>query len=108
MVFGLMTPANAPLTLLPTVPGRKTAGTPGLPNIYDYTPEELATTLAGWDLPRYRAKQITQWLYKDLVTSFAAMTNLPGELRERLAAAFRIGSATPVAEKISDDDDTRK
>src|SRR5690349_10605542 len=103
-----MTATSAPLTLLPQAPGKNTADEPRLPNIYDYTPEELATTLAGWDLPRYRAKQIAHWLYKDLVTSFDAMTNLPLDLRRHLAAAFRIGSAVPVAEKISDDDDTRK
>jgi 23S rRNA (adenine2503-C2)-methyltransferase len=98
---------SAPLTLLPVAPGRK-APEAALPNIYDFTPEELATTLQGWDQPRYRAKQVSQWLYKDLVTSFDAMTNLPLDLRRRLAAAFQIGRVSPVAEKISRDNDTRK
>src|SRR4029077_12280214 len=74
----------------------------------DYTPTELADTLAGWGQPRYRAKQVSHWLYKELVSDFAAMTNLPLELRRRLAAAFRISSVTPAAESISHDQDTRK
>ena len=103
-----MTSSSAPLTLLPAAPGRKAPDGAALPNIYDYTPEELAETLHGWGQPRYRAKQITQWLYKDLVTSFDAMTNLPLDLRRRLAGAFRLGSVTPVTELLSRDNDTRK
>jgi 23S rRNA (adenine2503-C2)-methyltransferase len=38
--------------------------------------------------PAYRAKQITEWLYKKRATSFNAMTNVPQELRTRLAEQF--------------------
>jgi 23S rRNA (adenine2503-C2)-methyltransferase len=103
-----MTSSSAPLTLLPAAPGRKAPDGAALPNIYDYTPEELVEVLHGWDQPRYRAKQITQWLYKELVTSFDAMTNVPLDLRRRLAGAFRLGSVTPVTELLSRDNDTRK
>ena len=39
-------------------------------NIYDLTLDDLAATLEGWGRPRFRAKQIMHWLYKELVTDF--------------------------------------
>jgi 23S rRNA (adenine2503-C2)-methyltransferase len=55
---------------------------------------ELETLLAERGLPRFRARQIFQWIWKRGVTDFAAMSNLSRELRASLAADFRI--ATPV------------
>ncbi len=97
-----------PITLLPTAPGRKPPDASGPRNIYDLTLDDLATTLEGWGQPRYRAKQVMHWLYKELATSFDAMTNLPLDLRRRLGEAFRIGSTEVVAQSISRDQDTRK
>ena len=97
-----------PITLLPAAPGRKSPGETGPRNIYDLTLDELAATLEGWGQPRYRAKQVMHWLYKELATRFEAMTNLPLDLRRRLGEAFRIGSAQVVAQSISRDQDTRK
>ncbi len=37
----------------------------------------------------YRAKQVARWLYEKRVKSFAEMSDLPAELREQLAGAFR-------------------
>ena len=99
---------SEPLTLLPTPPGRTIAPATGLVNIYDHTLDDLTATLAAWDQPRYRANQIAHWLYKELVTDFAAMTNLPQELRRRLAAHYRLGSLKAVRESLSQDGDTRK
>jgi 23S rRNA (adenine2503-C2)-methyltransferase len=97
-----------PITLLTAAPGRQSPGAPGPRNIYDYTLDELEATLDGWGQPRYRAKQVAHWLYKELVTSFDAMPNLPLDLRRRLAETVRIGSAQVVAQAISRDHDTRK
>ncbi len=97
-----------PITLLPVAPGRTPRGEAGPRNIYDLTLDDLTATLEGWGQPRYRARQVMHWLYKELVTSFEAMTNLPLDLRRRLGAAFRIGSAQVVAQSISRDNDTRK
>ncbi|MFL5732116.1 MAG: 23S rRNA (adenine(2503)-C(2))-methyltransferase RlmN [Chloroflexia bacterium] len=77
-------------------------------NIYDLSPEAFAGVLGAWGEPAYRADQVLRWLYKDLVTDFAQMTNLPATLRERLAAEFRLGSTELVAQKISSDGWTRK
>src|SRR5437762_6639523 len=77
-------------------------------NIYDLSPEGLAEMLAEWGQPSYRAGQVLRWLYKELVTDFSQMSNLPLELRTRLSGAFTVGSAHIVAQKISSDGWTRK
>ena len=38
--------------------------------------------------PRYRARQVWHWIYRRRVVDWAAMRNLPAELRARLAAGF--------------------
>src|SRR5690349_4990912 len=77
-------------------------------NIYDLSPDRLAEELSAWGQPSYRASQVLRWLYKELVTDFSQMTNLPLELRKRLAEHFHVGSAELVAQKISTDGWTRK
>ena len=44
--------------------------------------DELAADLGG---PRYRARQLFEWLYHHLESDFARMTNLPLSLRAELA-----------------------
>jgi 23S rRNA (adenine2503-C2)-methyltransferase len=58
--------------------------------------------------PAFRAKQVYSWLYQQLVTDFAAMTNLPQVLRSRLAEEARIGPMIVRSELHSKDDRTRK
>lgn len=50
--------------------------------------EELADLLQKRRAPSYRARQITDWIYKKRVGSFDTMTDLPGDLRAELAAEF--------------------
>ena len=47
--------------------------------------------------PRFHASQIFSWIYRHGVTDFAAMTNLPASLRERLARELII--ETPAIER---------
>ena len=83
-------------------------GADGRRNLYDFSPDDLVTELRGQGWPVFRAKQILHWLYRELVTDFAAMTNLPVDLRRRLAAQYRIGSMEIVTQQISTAGDTRK
>ena len=78
------------------------------PNIYDLTSERLTSQLLEWGEPAYRSRQILHWLYKELVTTFDQMGNLPNALRRRLDETFRLGSARQVAQQISTDGWTRK
>jgi 23S rRNA (adenine2503-C2)-methyltransferase len=56
----------------------------------------------------FRAKQIFHWLYRQFVNDFAAMTNLPQALRQRLEEEACIGPMTIRSERHSKDDRTRK
>ncbi len=53
--------------------------------------------------PRFRVKQLQQWLWQHGVTEFAMMTNLGKSLREKLAADFVIPSLREDARQVSDD-----
>ncbi len=77
-------------------------------SLYDLSYEQLQALLADWGEPAYRAKQIWEWLYVRLADSHDAMTNLPGSLRERLAAEFSLGRLTPKIDLLSSDGWTRK
>jgi len=77
-------------------------------NVYDLMPQKLSEMMVEWGEPAYRANQVMHWLYKELVTDFSQMTNLPALLREKLSEAMQIGSAELVAQKISSDGWTRK
>lgn len=58
-------------------------------------PEEIAAALAEMGQPKYRAKQIFQWLARG-ASSFDEMTNLSKDLRAALAEQFyisRLGDA---------------
>ena len=72
-------------------------------NLYDLTFDELAGLLAEWGEPKFRARQLWDWLYDKHVNSFDAMLNLPGALRERLKAETQLGVLELVTEQVSND-----
>ena len=53
---------------------------------------ELEQALADRDSPKFHARQIFQWVYRRGVTGFAAMTDLPRELRAQLCHDLHIGT----------------
>jgi 23S rRNA (adenine2503-C2)-methyltransferase len=69
--------------------------------------EELVDFLEKRGAPSYRAKQITDWIYKKRVASFDAMTDLPNELRAQLAAEFDTPK-TEVVRVLGSKDTTQK
>jgi 23S rRNA (adenine2503-C2)-methyltransferase len=64
--------------------------------------ELLNATLAEAGEPPYRAAQVWEWVARG-AASYEAMTNLPGALRERLAATVPLSTLTVQAEAKSDD-----
>jgi 23S rRNA (adenine2503-C2)-methyltransferase len=52
------------------------------------TLDELAAELAERGQPRFRARQLFEWVYQRLETDFAGMTNLPARLRRELAERY--------------------
>ncbi len=53
-------------------------------NIKNYNLEELQEIIENLGEKKYRAEQIFNWIYKENVTSFDDMANLPLSLREKL------------------------
>ena len=69
---------------------------------------QLENLLTAWGEPRYRARQIWQAVYRDLVPSPATITTVPKPLREKLGREFSFSRLTPAAEAKSSDGQTRK
>ena len=68
----------------------------GKTDLLSMLPDELEGLLAGMGQPRFRAQQLFSWLHEKRVDSFDKMSNLPGALRERLAAECEIA---PIIER---------
>jgi 23S rRNA (adenine2503-C2)-methyltransferase len=49
------------------------------------TPDEMAAFVQELGEPKFRAKQLFQWVYAKCVKTFDEMTNLPAGLRQKLA-----------------------
>ncbi|NDC53271.1 MAG: 23S rRNA (adenine(2503)-C(2))-methyltransferase RlmN [Planctomycetia bacterium] len=67
----------------------------------------LQVWLAAQGQPAWRAKAIRRWLFAGRAASFAAMTDLPKDLRTALEAEFRIWT-TSIAKHTVADDGTEK
>ena len=76
--------------------------------VYDLTYDELASLLGSWGEPGFRADQVWRWLYRSLVGDFESMSNLPAQLRRRLAAETELVALIPLAEQVSASGQTRK
>jgi len=65
--------------------------------------ETLEAWLAKRGLPAYRAGQVRQWLFQGRAGSLEEMTNLPKDLRRRMADDFRIWTSETVRHRRADD-----
>ena len=52
------------------------------------TEAELEELVTSWGYPRFRAKQIHEWVHRHHEASFDAMSNLPKDLRAKLSEFF--------------------
>lgn len=71
------------------------------------TEAELVNILVSWGYPRFRAKQVFEWIHRHHASSYEDMTNLPKELRTRLAERFPV-EAVEIVDKQVSRDGTRK
>jgi 23S rRNA (adenine2503-C2)-methyltransferase len=78
------------------------------PSALDLTQAELAAWLQARGEPAFRAKQIVQALYHDLITEYEQGTTLPKALRTRLTEELPIVMPTVVRELHSRDQRTVK
>lgn len=77
-------------------------------NLYDLDLAQLTQFVTNLGQPKFRARQIWQWLYQHYATYFSAMHNLPKSLRETLAEQAHIAPIKIVSNQYSSDGQTEK
>ena len=78
------------------------------PSLYGYKLNELTSFLAVRGEPKYRGKQLFEWIYKRRITDFDALTNVSKSLRDALQEAFTLVSLQEVTRQVSSLDGTTK
>jgi len=76
-------------------------------DIKNFTVEELKKELSRLLVPSYRSGQLFGWVYKKLVTEFSEMSDIPLDLREKLARNYYIGQIR-LKDKLRSSDGTEK
>uniref|UniRef100_A0A7C3WIR7 Probable dual-specificity RNA methyltransferase RlmN n=1 Tax=Desulfobacca acetoxidans TaxID=60893 RepID=A0A7C3WIR7_9BACT len=79
---------------------------PSLLDLKELTLEELEQCVAAWGQPRYRARQLTKWLYKG-ARSFEEMTDISRAFRQELATKASLSRLILDKQEVSRDG-TRK
>ena len=77
-------------------------------NIFGLSINDISNLIAPFDVPRFRAKQIAEWMYRKGASSFDGMTNLSKDLRKKLSDNFFIGRPSLIDKWDSSDDETTK
>lgn len=75
--------------------------------LFGKTPEELEQIVLGLGLPKFTARQISDWLYKKEITSIDEMTNLSLKNRSILNEKYSFG-LTPYSDVQVSTDGTKK
>lgn len=73
------------------------------PDIRNLSLEDLTHTLVLWGEKPFRAKQIYEWLWQKSARTFEEMSNLPRELRFRLAGCYQLNPLSIHTEQVSTD-----
>ena len=76
-------------------------------DLLDLRNDQLRDWLVGRGLPKFRAGQVMRWIFEGRAVTFDEMTDLPLDLRARLAEEFRILTST-VKTRLRADDGTEK
>lgn len=79
-----------------------------LPNIRDLNLAELEQQAESMGIAKFRAAQLAGWIHQKGVASFDEMTNLPREIRAKIAANFSVGGMVVLDRKISHDGEAEK
>ena len=77
-------------------------------DILSMTLEELTAEFEGLKIPKFRAKQVYEWLHKHLAADYDEMTNLPKALRNELSEKFPIYGCKIAKKQVSQLDKTVK
>lgn len=68
-----------------------------------FSHDQLVTLIDELGWPKFRAKQVEDWVWKHRVSSFDEMTNVPAKLRSQLVERCNLGGTTEVARQVSTD-----
>lgn len=71
--------------------------------LYDMLLPEMEEWVAGLGQPKFRAKQLYNWLYNKRATSIDDMTDLPAAFRETLKQKAVVGTMREVTRQVSKD-----
>ncbi len=71
--------------------------------LFGKTLTELQQIAEDMGLPRFSARQMSDWLYKKNISSIEEMSNLPKKVRELLAEKYETGLTLPVKVQESTD-----
>ncbi|HDQ03943.1 MAG TPA: 23S rRNA (adenine(2503)-C(2))-methyltransferase RlmN, partial [Deltaproteobacteria bacterium] len=77
-----------------------------VPNLPDFTLEEMEDFISSLGKEKYRARQVMKWLHQKNVSSFDEMTTLSRDFRDKLSQISRI--SLPRIVKIQTSQDTTK
>lgn len=76
-------------------------------SLYDFTYEQMRDLAESFGWKKFRGHQIFQWLYRERVPDFDAMTNLSKDTREILKAHYSIDPLRLVRKQVSHDGTTK-
>jgi len=106
---------HAPLTISPPVPSAAQLDVNPLPRrkerprgLYDVMISELSQQVTALGFPAFRARQIWGWAYRQLVSSYDEMGNVPLAVREAMATEAPLDLLQPVRTFTADDGETIK
>ena len=79
-----------------------------LVNLYELSRGELDQFVIGLGEKRYRAQQIWEWMYRQRLDSFEAMSNLPAATIAKLNETAALGGLELVARQHSRDNTEKR
>jgi len=75
----------------------------GKVNLYAYNATGLEELLVSWGQPKFRAKQLWQWLHVRGTTDFDLMLDIPKDMRAKLKEVATLGTLKLAVEQVSKD-----
>ena len=69
-------------------------------HLYNFRMSELEQWFSTLGQPKFRAKQVFEWLYQKRVSSIDEMTNLPKALRQQLKEASALTALSSVVDGL--------
>ena len=77
------------------------------PHLLGMSLPDLEALLISMGEPRFRGKQVQEWVFRHLETDFGKMTNLPKGVQEKLAEAVVASTLSVKAVQVSTDGTTK-